>query len=140
MKPSIVLDTNILLDLFYFADPSVQNLYQALIDQRFEVYILDEIWDEMEEVLTRKPFLQNSDQISKLKAKFGHLFVWKALDTRRCGVKCSDPDDQLFLELSYQVAPSLLVTKDTDLLKLSKKLLPLQVQILRRIPDELLLQ
>jgi putative PIN family toxin of toxin-antitoxin system len=135
MKPSVVLDTNILLDLFYFSDPSVADLHQALFEGRIHAYTLEVIWEEFEEVLGRKPFHQSAKAIAQIREKNETLFIWQELGSSTCGIRCRDQDDQVFLELAVQNAPCLLITKDTDLLKLKKRLLPFQVQILQKFPN-----
>jgi predicted nucleic acid-binding protein len=135
MKPTVVLDTNILLDIFYFADPSVSALNQALLAGELRAVMHPLIWEEFEEVLARKPFAQNPLEIEALRIH-QTLFIWQEITAPPCGVRCIDPDDQLFVELSVQEAPCLLITKDTDLLRLSKRLQPFQVYILQRFPDQ----
>ena len=78
MKPKVILDTNILLDLFYFKDESVEYLYKCLKNLEIDAYTCESIWEEFEEVLTRKPFLKSQDQINQLRIDHQDLFIWKA--------------------------------------------------------------
>jgi putative PIN family toxin of toxin-antitoxin system len=129
MKPRVVLDTNILLDLFYFAEPSQKSLHEALIAKEIQAFTHRSIWEEFEEVLARKPFNQSLAQIATIKQTNAGLFEWCTLKNPPCGVKCIDPDDQIFVELSVELTPCYLITKDTDLLRLHKRLLQLGVTV-----------
>lgn len=128
MKPRIVLDTNILLDLFYFKDKSAQELYWQITQQKVDVYTCTTIWDEFEEVLARKPFLQTPAEIMRIRTKYTVFFIWLDPQHPTTRVICSDPDDQIFIALAAEIAPCYLITKDKDLLKLSRKLSLIQVQ------------
>jgi putative PIN family toxin of toxin-antitoxin system len=137
MKPNVVLDTNILLDLFYFKDPSVQELFNRLVQRKITAYTCPDIWAELEEVLARKPFDQSIEQIKAIRDKNSPLFEWLTPGVKKSGIKCLDPDDQIFIELAITVAPCLLITKDRDLLRLSKRLLQVNVRTLIRFNDDL---
>lgn len=137
MKPNVVLDTNILLDLFYFKDKSVQNLHDCLKNQQIHAYTCEAIWGELEEVLARKPFNQGPEEMLGLRNEYQDLFLWQAPQKNTSRIKCCDPDDQIFVELSVELAPCLLITKDKDLLRLHKKLQQFQVQTLKQFPSDL---
>ena len=51
-------------------------------------------------------------------------------------LKCSDPDDQVFIDLAMDFAPSLIITKDNDLLKMKKRLETVGVQALQQFPEK----
>jgi putative PIN family toxin of toxin-antitoxin system len=137
MKPSVVLDTNILLDLFYFKDKCVQELMNCLQHHEIRAYTCLAIWEELEEVLARKPFHQSPQQIQMIRDTNSSLFEWLTPEGKKSGIKCSDPDDQIFIELAFAVAPCLLITKDNDLLKLRKRLEIVQVRTLKEFPNNL---
>jgi predicted nucleic acid-binding protein len=46
-------------------------------------------------------------------------------------LRCTDPDDQKFIDLALAHAPCQLLTRDRALLKLARRALPRQVQILQ---------
>ena len=130
MKPKVILDTNILLDLFYFKDESVEYLYKCLKNLEIDAYTCESIWEEFEEVLTRKPFLKSQDQINQLRIDHQDLFIWKA-PKEKAPYKCQDSDDQIFVDLSVEHAPCTIISKDNHLLKMSKKLSTLGVVTLK---------
>ena len=136
MKLRVVLDTNILLDLFYFQDIRVQALYASLKNQKIIAYTCEAIWQEFEDVLQRPTFDRSPAEIAILRAENAAYFEWYTPEKNSSGIKCIDPDDQIFIELSVEIAPCLLITKDKDLLRLKKRLEKVQVQTLKEFPLE----
>jgi putative PIN family toxin of toxin-antitoxin system len=136
MKPRVVLDTNILLDLFYFKDKSVAYLFECLKTEKVQGFTCELIWEEFAEVLARKPFNQTEEEVNLIWSNYQHLFKWQAPQRNNSGIKCSDPDDQIFVELAVELAPCSLITKDKDLLILHKKLQKFQVQTLKQYLSE----
>jgi predicted nucleic acid-binding protein len=45
-------------------------------------------------------------------------------------VRCSDPDDQIFIDLAFQVRPATLYSKDLALIDLRCNLLDLEIEVL----------
>jgi len=132
MKPRVVLDTNILLDLFYFHDIGVQALSASIQSHEIIAYTCEAIWQEFEEVLERPPFHQSPAQIASIRAQNTNYFEWFTPEKNSSGIKCIDPDDQIFIELSVEIAPCLLITKDKDLLRVKKRLEKFQVQTVKQ--------
>jgi putative PIN family toxin of toxin-antitoxin system len=130
MKPKVILDTNILLDLFYFRDESVEYLFKCLKNFEIDAYTCESIWAEFEEVLARKPFLNTQDQINQLRIEHQNLFIWKSPE-KKAPYKCRDTDDQVFVDLAVEIAPSIIISKDNHLLKMSKKLSTLGIKTLK---------
>jgi len=137
VKPRVVLDTNIILDLFYFKDKSVVYLYECLKTEQVQAFTCELIWAEFTEVLTRKPFNQSKSEIDLIRSSYQHLLTWQAPQRNNAGIKCRDLDDQIFIELSVEIAPCSLITKDKDLLVLQKKLQKLQVQVLKEFQPKI---
>ena len=132
MKPRVVLDTNILLDLFYFKDNSVTYLYECLKTEQVQAFTCELIWEEFAEVLMRKPFNQSVEEIHGIRSSYQHVLTWQAPKENSSGIKCRDQDDQIFVELAVELAPCSIITKDKDLLVLQKKLQKFQVQTLKQ--------
>jgi predicted nucleic acid-binding protein len=135
MKPYVVLDTNILLDLFYFADQRVKRLEELLLNHEIQAVTNNLIWEELDEVLKRPPFNQSDEKVLQIRKTKENLFIWKDISASSCGVKCVDPDDQIFVELSVQIAPCFLITKDNHLLRMKKRLDKLGVQVMEQYPS-----
>jgi putative PIN family toxin of toxin-antitoxin system len=136
MKPRVVLDTNILLDLFYFKDISVAYLHDCLKTEQVQAFTCELIWEEFAEVLMRKPFNQSVEEIHWIRSNYQHILTWQAPEKNSSGIKCRDKDDQIFVELAVEVAPCTLITKDKDLLILHKKLQKFQVQTVKQYLPE----
>jgi len=136
MKHRVVLDTNILLDLFYFKDKSVAYLFECLKTEQVQGFTCELIWEELAEVLARKPFNQTVEEVNFIRSNYQNLLTWQTPQKNNSGIKCNDPDDQIFVELAVELAPCSLITKDKDLLILQKKLQKFQVQTLKNYQSE----
>lgn len=127
----IVLDTNIVLDLFVFHDPATAPLQRALDAQSHHWIATAPMRDELARVLTY-PQLVKSLAFHGLAA---HA-VLRAFDTRaalvavvtKAGVTCKDADDQKFIDLAVAHQAHLL-SKDKAVLCMKKRLLSLSVPV-----------
>jgi putative PIN family toxin of toxin-antitoxin system len=120
-----VLDTHVWLDWLAFRDPSVALIREAVSSKLVEVVIDADCDAELERVLgypkfkldaaTQAAYLAECRIISSpvKKGPAGNL------------LRCSDPDDQKFLELACQA--DVLITKDQALLKLARRKLPFRI-------------
>lgn len=61
-QDSLVLDTNIVLDLFYWRDARVQGLMQALSSKSLYALVSLETLAELTDVLMRAPFERSENQ------------------------------------------------------------------------------
>lgn len=123
----IVLDTNVCLDLFVFRDPRWGRLMQALTQGEVEAVTRADCRMEWQIVLGYAHLGLDTGMQAAVCAAFDALnrpFVPFASsgpdDAIRLPV-CRDPDDQKFIELAYQSAADVLITKDKALLKLARK-------------------
>lgn len=125
--PRIVIDTNVLLDLLFWKNPTAAPLAEALQENRLVAIFDDEALWEAAEVLGRPAFLADDELI------FARLAAWaeqaervpiEAIDARRetLSVRCRDPLDQKFLTLAVAGNARWLATKDKLLFKAGKKL------------------
>ena len=121
---SIVVDTNVCLDLFVFHDPRWDALLQALERGEVQAVTRADCRDEYLVVL-RYPHLPLDDERRLVAAqRFDALVRVVAPDSRPIRLPvCSDRDDQKFLELARDAGAAVLITKDKALLKLGRKTL-----------------
>ena len=119
MKP-VVLDTNILLDIFVFNDERAANLKQAIVNGSISAIASQKTLLEFADVISRPLFQLDSG------AQASILTQWQSIaqlhdDSNLAPApwKCQDPDDQIFLDLAYQVRPSILISKDNAVLKIA---------------------
>ena len=120
---SVVLDTNVCLDLFVFRDPAIRNLHNAIKDHTFHVITREDCREEWLRVLDYPKLNLNEPEKERSKLefdKFIHLIAPEKRDYHLLPV-CSDKDDQKFLELAFDARAACLITKDKALLKLARK-------------------
>jgi len=120
-KP-IVIDTNVLLDLFVFHDPRWAALLAAIESGELTALTRADCRDEYLAVL-RYPHLP-LDEAGRAQAasRFDTLLRLVAPDSKAVRLPvCTDRDDQKFMELARDAGAAILITKDKALLKLGRK-------------------
>ena len=131
---AIVLDTNIVLDLFIFNDPRCADLRAALGNETLQWTATRNMRDELERVLTythlqpRMAFYATT--AAQVLAQFdaGVQIVEAA---PRAFYVCKDADDQKFIDLAVQLR-SVLVSKDKAVLCMRKRLAMLGTVVLNQ--------
>ncbi len=117
---SAVIDTNVLLDFWVFDDPGAAPLRRAVEDGRVRALRSGAAVDEFSEVLSRARFdLSNERRCSILR-----LWDRLAVPVERVHAApwhCTDPDDQVFLDLAYSARADWLVTRDAALLRAGRR-------------------
>lgn len=118
--PRLVLDTNVLLDLWLFDDPSVRSLRTAIEAGELRALRSAECDAEFEQVLTRPQFALDDASRRSLLAR------WAACSGPIAGVApaplaCADADDQKFLDAAFSAGADWLLTRDKGLLKLARR-------------------
>ncbi|HSW53086.1 MAG TPA: putative toxin-antitoxin system toxin component, PIN family [Sulfuricaulis sp.] len=120
-----MIDTNVVLDLLHFDDAIARPLRLALEDGCVRCMVSDSTLAEWRRVLAYPEFGLDSAQQATLFARYQAL----AIKTDAVGVdvglpRCSDPDDQQFIELAAAVRAQGLVSKDRALIKLRRRCAP----------------
>jgi putative PIN family toxin of toxin-antitoxin system len=125
----IVLDTNIVLDLFVFNNPAAQPLREKLQSGALRWIATPPMRDELERVLTYPQIIKSltHHQVSALQ-------VLQEFDAQVCRVEiapkatvtCKDADDQKFIDLAVAHRAQLL-SKDHAILCMQKRLFALGV-------------
>jgi putative PIN family toxin of toxin-antitoxin system len=121
----IVLDTNIVLDLFVFSDAASAPLKQALQAGELDWLATQPMRDELARVLAYPQIIPrlNFYQLSAdnvLAAFDQHTRLVQP--AAKASVTCSDADDQKFIDLAV-THQALLLSKDQHVLSMSKRLL-----------------
>lgn len=123
--PRIVLDTNVCLDLFLFRDPGCAQLARALEGGEVSAVTSEVCRDEWWRVLEYPSVPVRPEQREGLRACFDArvelLADLPSLDRFPPLPRCSDPDDQMFLELALVSGAPWLLSKDRHLLKLNRR-------------------
>lgn len=124
-KPVLVLDTNVVLDLLHFDDAAARPLLRALDDGRVRCVVTDATLEEWRRVLAYPEFALDSMQRAARLARYQDLSDTAAgLVADMALPRCSDPDDQKFIELAAAVPAQGLVSKDRAVLKLRRRCAP----------------
>jgi putative PIN family toxin of toxin-antitoxin system len=129
LEKPLVLDTNIILDLFVFNDPDLAALKPALLagleNKQLNWIATQDMRIELERVLTypkimpRMAFYQIA--AADVLAKFDRLTTLVEPAPKAKWI-CKDPDDQRFIDLAVQHKATLL-SKDQAVLCMAKRLL-----------------
>ena len=120
-KP-IVIDTNVLLDLFVFHDPRWAELLQALESGELRALTRADCRDEYLAVLRYPHLPLDDDSRAQAAARFDALLRLVAPDSKAIRLPvCTDRDDQKFMELARDAGANILISKDKALLKLNRK-------------------
>jgi len=121
----IVLDTNIVLDVFVFADAAAQPIKKALEAGELDWLATQAMRDELARVLAypkivpRLDFCQlSADDVLSSFDRHSRLLAVAA----KASLTCSDPDDQKFIDLAV-AGHALLLSKDRHLLSMTKRLM-----------------
>ena len=123
----VVLDTNIVLDLWLFHDPRVCALGNAILNDQIKVFTEPACTEELRRVLSYPVFaMEECDQAALLK-QYKNVAIDLALDVNDTDlnfkvspVRCSDPDDQKFLNLAWRTGADLL-SRDKAILVLRRR-------------------
>jgi putative PIN family toxin of toxin-antitoxin system len=118
---TLVLDTNIVLDLLVFQDPRADWIRDGIARRQFELIYSSEMLLELADVIARPQFAQNSNDQSTLLSSWTQMAIHKPTPPR-CSFRCDDPDDQAFIDLAYHYRPSQLLSKDRKVLQMQRAL------------------
>jgi len=133
-KPLVVLDTNVVLDWLVFRDAGVAVLAQQI--ERGEVTWIGcpLMRTELTHMLGHASLARWAPDSERALAVFD-LLARRAPDPTGTGpvpLRCTDPDDQVFLDLALGTQATALFTHDRALLKLARRARPLGLSI--RLP------
>lgn len=118
----VVLDTNVLLDLFVFADARRQPILAALESGRWLALTNDRCLAEFRRVIARPCFGLDTAAQEAILARYGRLSrPVPAAASPAALPRCKDAEDQKFLELARDGQAEWLVTADKALLRLARK-------------------
>ena len=135
MRP-LVLDTNVVLDLFVFDDVAARPLKAALERGDWDWVATQAMRNELERVLDY-PHIVARLALARLAAADvlagfeRHARIVEA--PCKAVASCRDPDDQKFIDLAVQ-HKCLLLSKDTAVLTMEKRLAALEVSVLCALP------
>lgn len=130
-KPCVVLDTNVLLDIWVFQDTNTALLYEHLAQQRVRWLATSAMRQELWRVLAYPHIEPRLAQLSRTAAEVMAAFDrWSHTqpEAPRSPYVCKDADDQKFIDLAV-TNRALLVSKDRQVLRLTHRLARLGVVV-----------
>jgi putative PIN family toxin of toxin-antitoxin system len=119
MKPRLVLDTNIILDLLVFQDPAAEVIQMVLDAKLMEAVRTEASMLELMDVIQRPNFKLSKEQqqiILKQWESSSRLLDNSAIES--APFTCRDPDDQVFIDMAFSIRPALVLSKDLRVLEL----------------------
>jgi putative PIN family toxin of toxin-antitoxin system len=119
MKPHLVLDTNVILDLLVFKDPSTEPIRLLLDAQQVDAVRTPASMAELIDVIGRPTFkLSQEEQETIREAWESRSRLLEDAAIEPAPFTCRDPDDQVFINMAYSIRPALLLSKDLRVLEL----------------------
>jgi len=127
----VVIDTNVVLDLLLFRDPSTVSLSAALGAGMLRWLATLPMREELARVLVYSKIVAQSQRLGVdpgwLLGQFDHMAQLRPVPMLS-SVRCSDPDDQPFVDLAVVHCAGLL-SKDRQLLRLRQRLQAVGVSV-----------
>jgi len=121
----------VVLDWLVFRNPVCAPLQAALDQQRVRWIASPAMHDEMSHVLQRGLGTRWAvDETAWQAAWARHVHWWPAPAASPALPRCTDPDDQKFIELALCAPARWLLTRDRALLKLRRRALAYGVEVL----------
>ena len=123
--PWLVADTQVVLDWLVFRDATARPLLQAVLAGRVRWLATPAIRAELEHML-RHPTLARWGHRPEQALTFFDSYTTLHGDPMAASpprLRCSDPDDQIFIDVALARRATWLVTRDRALLKLRRKAL-----------------
>ena len=122
MPSVVVLDTNVLLDLYVFHDSRTLPLKQAMENNTLDCLTCDQAMAELADVLAREKFKLSLARQQEI------LEHWRAASRSVAATeitaarwRCKDKADQVFLDLAWTHRPCALLSKDLQVLRFAKR-------------------
>jgi len=128
---TIVLDTNIVLDLWFYLDPATPTLLEALTSKRVDWVATQTMRDELERVLTYPHIvlrMQRGGLVADDVLTQFDRFTRLVPVADRAPYVCKDVDDQKFIDLACAYF-CLLVSKDKAVLTMRNRLARIGVSV-----------
>ena len=136
MTTPVVLDTNIVLDLWLYNDPATPALLAALTAKEVQWVATQVMRDELERVLAYphivQRMLKSSITAEHILAQFDARAVLKPV-AAKAPYTCKDADDQKFVDLAAATQAQL-ISKDKAVLTLRNRMARIGVAVAKSFP------
>lgn len=121
--PDVVLDTNVVLDWLVFRDPGCDALAHGLLRMQLRWLATEAMRKELEHVLTRGTLDAWEPDRTAVLASWDRwaTHVEPLVSAPPAAMRCTDPDDQKFIDLALQVGAAALLSRDRAVLALAPR-------------------
>ena len=127
--PLYVLDTNVWLDWLVFSHDAIPMLRAAQDVGEIDIIYTAEMFDELEDVLSRAHFKLTSEQQGLALSRMRAVAREVPAKTPMQGVRCADKDDQVFIDTALAYQAHWLLSKDNHLLSLCGRAAKFHVRV-----------
>ena len=130
-KASVVLDTNVVLDWLVFRNSRCEPLVQAIEEGQLRWLVTEPMRDELAHVLGRgvvDAWSPDGLQLWESWHRLSETVPLPVIGGDSLRLRCTDPDDQKFIDLAVSSA-QWLISRDRAVLKLARRAQRLGVQI-----------
>jgi predicted nucleic acid-binding protein len=121
LSPAVVLDTNVVLDWLLFAEPAVADLAAAIAGRRVEWLATAGMRDELAAVLGGGLAAARQADPAAILTTWDTHAVLRAATVPHHLLRCSDPDDQKFIDLAVGSGARWLISRDRAVLRLARR-------------------
>jgi putative PIN family toxin of toxin-antitoxin system len=122
MTLRVVLDTNVCLDAFVFADPRAAALLAAIEGGEVEAVTREDCRAEWLAVLDYPTLKLDAARRAEAVSRFDAMVnVLPLAACEKTPPRCKDPDDQKFLELAASSRASIVFSRDAEVLRLGRR-------------------
>jgi predicted nucleic acid-binding protein len=129
----LVLDTNVVLDWLVFRNAAVvASIGAALASGRWRWHATEAALAELEHVLTYPDvsrWLPDRNEISAACERWATVTPATS-PPLSIALRCTDPDDQMFIDLALQLGGATLLSRDRAVLRLARRARPHGISIL----------
>lgn len=129
--PQLVLDTNAALDWLVFRDPGMQPLVAAIQARRVQWLACPGMREELVHMLGHVSLARWQPDVAEALAQFDRWTSPRPTPPASHRLRCSDADDQVFVDLALAHRARWLISHDRALLKLGRRLRPHGVAVLK---------
>jgi len=131
--PSVVLDTNVVLDWLVFRDPGAAPLASALESGHLRWLATPGMRRELHHMLVHASLARWLPNCGRALTAFDSHVTLIEPDPPPAphGLRCSDPDDQPFIDLAMAQGVRWLVSHDRAVLRLARRLRAHGIEVLR---------
>ena len=119
--PALVLDTNVVLDWLLFADPRAAAVAAAIESGAVRWLAASRMRDEFERTLHYPALSRWKPESERLLSIFDRHAVIRPAPPTSPRLRCSDADDQIFIDLALTTGARWLLTRDRALLRLRRR-------------------